>query len=105
MEYDPELVDGFDFDLVVTPGNSTATYRQMMDKMLYDLLTGGAINIEMFLENTTLPFAGKLLESIKQQQQDIMQGQAPTAPPPELVQEMQGMANPQAMEMINRSFA
>lgn len=105
MEYDPEMVDGFDFDLVVTPGNSTATYRQMMDKMLYDLLTGGAINIEMFLENTTLPFAGKLLESIKQQQQEIMQGQAPTAPPPELVQEMQGMANPQAMEMINRSFA
>lgn len=104
MEFDPDLVDGFDFDLTVTPGVNAPIYRQMMDKTLYDLLMGGAINIEMFLENTSLPFAGKLLESIKQQQQDVMSGQQATAPAPELAEQINSMANPEAMNMINQSF-
>ncbi len=104
MEFDPDLVDGFNFDLNVVPGLNSPVFRQMADKMLYDLLSVQAISIEQFLENTSLPFADKLLDSIRQQQQDLMQGQPLTPPPQELVDQINQGSDPRAMEMINRSF-
>jgi len=92
MEFDPSLVDGFDFDLVVTPGTSSAVYKQVMDDILFRLLDSQQINIEMFLQNTSLPFAAKLLESIQSQKQALMQGQQIPAPDQALVQELQAMS-------------
>jgi len=107
MEFDPDLVDGFDFDLIVKPGINSPLYRQMVDQMLYDLLQTQAINIEQFLENSSMPFADKLLDSIRQQQNELMQGVQGgdlTAPDSELASQLQGQANPKAMELINRSI-
>ena len=65
LEYDPSKVDGIDFDLVVSESNNTPIYRTFMDEMLYKLLEMQAINIEQFLQNTSMPFADKMLESIR----------------------------------------
>lgn len=102
MEYDPELVDGFNFDLVVAPGNNSPIYRQAMDQMLLELLQMSAINIEQYLENTSMPYADKLLESIHKQQADIAAGQQATPPPQELVDQINNASNPKAMALINK---
>jgi len=101
LEYDPEMVDGIDFDLVISEGNNTPIYRSLMDEMLFKLLEMQAINIEQFLQNTSYPFADKLLEAIRQQQQDIMNGQAPGMPPQELVNAINQQANPQFQNVLN----
>ena len=101
LEYDPEQVDGIDFDMAIAEGNDTPIYRVFMEETLSKLLEMGAININMFLENTSLPFADKMLEAIHQQQQSLMQGQAPGMPRQELMQGIQGQTNPEFMKVLN----
>ena len=87
----------------------TPVYRQIIDDMLFQLLQGQMIDIGMFLENSSLPFADRLLEQIRQRQQQMQQqGAIPGGDiiDPALMQEVQQQAsqkaNPQAMDMINK---
>ena len=43
----------------------------VVDDLLFQLLQGQFIGIEMFLEHSSLPFADKLLTSIKNQQEQM----------------------------------
>lgn len=101
--YDPDLVKNLDFDVVVTQGVDTPVYRQIIDETLMKLLEGQMIDIEMFLEQTSLPFADKLLAAIKQRKEQMVQGAGMEQLPPELVQQAAQGANPKAMEMLNRA--
>lgn len=98
VEYDPEMIDDLDVDVVVTQSNDTPIYRQFMDDMLFKLLEMQAIGVESFLENTTLPFADKLLETLRRERQEIQQ----QGFSPEVMNQVQG--NPQAMNAINQSL-
>ncbi len=60
-KYSPEKVQGLDFDVRVTQGMDTPVYRSIIDDTLMKLMEGGAIGVELFLEHTSMPFAGKLL--------------------------------------------
>jgi hypothetical protein len=100
--YDPELVRNIDFDVVVVQGSDTPVYRQMIDETLMKLLEGQMIDLEMFLEHTSLPFADKLLASVRQRKEQIAQtGEIP----PEIITEAQAASassNPQALAMANQ---
>ena len=62
--WDPAKIIDVDFELVVTAGNDTPVYRSIIDQTLLEMLQSQMIDLEMYLENTTLPFADNLLESI-----------------------------------------
>lgn len=107
MVYDPERVRNLEVELKVAPSMDTPVYRQIIDDMLFQLLQAQMIDIGMFLENSSLPFADRLLEQIRQRQQEMQQGMMPGQPiDPALMQQVQQQAqqnaNPQAMDMINK---
>ena len=111
MVYDPERVRNLEVELKVSPSTDTPVYRQVIDDMLFQLLQAQMIDITMFLENSSLPFAERLLEQIRQRQQDMaQQGGIPAggAITPDMMAQVQQMAqqqgNPQAMQMLNQAM-
>lgn len=98
--YDPEKVRDLDFDLLVTQGTDTPIYRQFMDDMLMQLLERQQIDVEMYLEHTSAPFADKLLDTIRRRKEEMQQG-LPPGTPPEVAQAAQA-GDPKALEMINQ---
>jgi len=101
--WDPNLVKNIDFDIVVSQGTDTPVYRQMIDDTLMKLLEGQMIDLEMFLEQTSLPFADKLLAAVKQRKQQMEQGIPGQLPEEIMTQASQG-ANPQAMAMAKKAI-
>lgn len=51
--------------------SDTPVYRQMIDDTLFKLLELQVIDGKMFLENTALPFADKILDGISKKQEEI----------------------------------
>ncbi|NOR86294.1 MAG: hypothetical protein GQ527_01665 [Bacteroidales bacterium] len=76
-QYNPELVKDIEYDLVTSDGVDTPAYRMMVDAELHKLLELGAIDVKMYLQQSSYPFADKLLASMESKAQE--QGQAPTA--------------------------
>jgi hypothetical protein len=97
--FDPARIKDLEFDTTISKGKDAPAFRMMMDDLLLQLLQGQYIDVEMYLQNTSAPFADKLLEQIKQRKEMAMQGQNPGQIPPELMQTLG--SNPQALEMIN----
>jgi hypothetical protein len=71
--YQPELVSDIDFDLVIGKSANAPVFRMMIDDILMKFVDSGQIDLPMFLENTSLPFAEKLLQQIKEKQEAMMQ--------------------------------
>jgi len=102
--YDPELAKDIDFDIVVTQGSDTPVYRQLIDNTLLQLLQNQLIDLEMYLEQTSLPFADKLLQAVRQRREMAEQGQVPGGLPPELMAQVQQGSNPKAMALLQQSL-
>lgn len=70
--YEPQMAQKIiDFNLVVSQSNDTPIFRQVIDDTLMGFLDKQLITFEMFLDNTSLPFAEKLkadLLKLKEQQ-------------------------------------
>lgn len=74
--YDPRMAEKIvDFNLVVTQSTDTPVFRAAMDDMLLQLFQTGAIPLEMFLDNTSMPFAEKLKSDLQQLKEQAQQGQ------------------------------
>lgn len=98
--WDPDVIKDMEFDLIIAQSNETPAYRDMMETSLRELFTANAINIVTYLENSSMPWADKILDSVKQQQEAMAQGQTPVITP-EMAQQAQ-QANPQAMGMMQK---
>lgn len=103
--YDPESIKDFEFDLVVSEGMDTPVFNQIIGEQLFNLLQMGAIDTEIYLQHSPMPFAQNILESLQQRKQQLQQGQNPGAIPPELMQQAVGQANPQVMQMLDQMLA
>jgi hypothetical protein len=111
--YKPSQVEGVDIDLKVVRGTDTPVYRQLIDDLLFKLLDGNFIDVEMFLENTSLPFADHILETIAKRRQQMQAGQVPNAAlDPNVMAQMAaqpgGQASgisPQAQALMNTMMA
>lgn len=78
--YDPLMAQKIvDFNLVVTQSSNTPVFRAAMDDMLLQLFQAGAIPLEMFLDNTSMPFADKLKSDLQQLKDQAQQGQSDPA--------------------------
>lgn len=67
--YRPKDAKNIDWDLLVKEGTSTPLFRQMQEDYLWKMFEVGAIDREMFLSNSSLPFTDKLLDQITKAQQ------------------------------------
>ncbi len=83
--YDPDKVRNSQFDLALIENQSQGMFRIQNENLLLSLLQSNAIDLETYLESSTSPFADKMLERVKQKQeeaqaqQQAMATQQPTA--------------------------
>lgn len=74
--YDPLMAQKIvDFNLTVSQSADTPVFRAAMDDMLFQLFQTGAIPLEMLLDNTSMPFAEKLKNDLKQLKAQAETGQ------------------------------
>ena len=73
--YDPLLCGEVDFDLSISEMADSPVFRMQMNDLLMQMFQLGAINITQLLENGSWPFADRLLESLKADQQAAMEAQ------------------------------
>ena len=99
--YNPEKIKNTEFDISISQSPSTPAFRMLMDDMLMQLIKEGLIDIETYLENASLPFADKILSTIRRKKQEVEQGQVQGQPMGAEVQQlMQGQGNEQAQQML-----
>lgn len=94
MVYDPEKIKDLDYSINVAQGIDTPAYRMILDDQLKGLFEAGAIDAELYLQNSSHPFSDKLLEGLKgkKEEQAALQQQAQQANP-QKVQQVQQMMN------------
>lgn len=63
--FDPEKIRNVEFENAIVQGNNTPAFRALIDETLLDLLRSQLIPLDVFLENCSLPFADRILQSIK----------------------------------------
>ena len=94
--YDPDV----EYDLSIEESTTTPVYRAMANEMLMELFRAQAINVKQLLENGNFPFADSLLQSIKAEEEKMMQGQAEGLPPEVMAQAQQGAD----MNAVNQAY-
>lgn len=73
--YNPKKVRDADIDVYVSEGSNTPVYQMVMNDFLMQLFQAQAISVKQLLENSSLPFAKRILESIKRDEAEIEQAQ------------------------------
>lgn len=97
--YDPKKVQDSEIDVYITESSNTPVYQMVMNDFLMELYKSQAISVKQLLENSSLPFAERILENIKRDEAEIEQAQQQgraaqlQGVPPEMIQ--QGGAMPQ----------
>ncbi len=71
--YTPEKIRQSDFDITLTEGVDTVAYRMALENTLFEALKGGMIDLKMYLEASSAPYADRLLEMIKSREEEGMQ--------------------------------
>jgi hypothetical protein len=111
MRWDREMIRDIDYDVSISEGVDTPVFRQVMEDNLLALLDKQIIDGPIYLENSSMPYADKLLESINRRRQQLQEEQAPP-PDAQYMNDMQQantqlqqQANPQAMELINKALS
>ena len=107
--WNKDIIKDIDFENVVAQSTDTPVYRSIMEEQLSKLLDSQLIDLRMFLENSSLPFADKLLRAIDQREQTAKEAQGqPGQPAQPDMQELQAMAqqgDPQARALIEKMMA
>lgn len=89
--FDPNRIKEFDFDLKISEGQDTPVFRQIISDQLFQMLQANMIDLQMFLENSGMPYAEKLLAAIKNRQEQAVEQQA---------QEQQPQGQPISQEQV-----
>lgn len=100
--YDPDKVRNVEFDSVITDSANTPAYRMVMNNFLLELYKNQAFDIKVLMENSSYPFADKILRSISKREEEMASMQA--GQPPQIPAELQQGANPQAMSLLNQAM-
>lgn len=74
--YDPDKVQNAQIDLKITEGTNTPSFQMLQNDFLMQLFERNAIDVKTLLENCSYPFATKILEAIKRNEQALMNQQA-----------------------------
>ena len=97
-----------DVDISIVQGSDTPVFRSIMDDTLWKLLEAGLIDIEMFLNNTNMPFGERLLNDVKMRKEQAMQQQQDMMPPEQMQQmamaqqQAASQSDPRAIALMQR---
>jgi hypothetical protein len=96
-----EAAKGRDLDVMISMGRATNTpvMRQIQDDILINFLNSGLIDLGIFTELTSLPFADNLREAINRKQQELEAAQQQAA-----ANGMPTQADPDAMAAIQEQL-
>ena len=104
--YEPQVVDKIvDWNIVISEGVDTPVFRQLSDDLLKYLFEAKAITVELLLENSSAPFAKRLLSQIRNAQQQMQDGMMQGA-----VEGMQNIdlsqmqSDPQSLAMVQQLY-
>lgn len=101
--YDPKEINNVDFDSVISHVPNTAVFRQLAEDTLLNLLDRQIIDGEMYLQNTTLPFADKLLSTLQKKKEALQQGNHNPLPEEAQLQQMVAQnADPRMQQILNK---
>ncbi|MBR3883325.1 MAG: hypothetical protein IKJ31_00985 [Bacteroidaceae bacterium] len=93
--YNPEKVQNAEIDLTISEGYNTPAYQMLANDFLMELFRAQALDVKTLLENTSYPFADKILEAIKRNEEQMAQGAPMGGIPPEVMQQLQiGQGSP-----------
>ena len=98
VEYDPRKIRDVEFDLTVVESTATPTYRAMANDFLMKIFEMGQITLQQLLDVGDFPFADRLLQLVKSQQEQIEQGQMPAGISPEMLSQIQPGADMEAVD-------
>lgn len=103
--YEPEKVQGAQIDIQLADGSNSPSFQMLENEFLMNLFDKGAIQVKTLLENSSFPFASKILESIKRDEEEMAKQQEMMSLQgidPSVMQQMQQQApNPALMARMN----
>lgn len=99
VEYDPQQIQDVEFDLSIVESTNTPVYRQIANDFLMEVWKTGQISLIQMLRHGSFPFADELIQELESQQQKIEEGQIPQGVSPQLMQQVTGGANRDAVNM------
>ena len=83
--YNPDKVQNSEFDLTISEGYNTPAYQLIANDFLMELFRANAIDVKTMLENSSYPFATKILEALKRNEEQAAKGGAMEGVSPELM--------------------
>jgi hypothetical protein len=94
-DYNPAVAGEVAVDIVIGKSSNAPVYREVREQYLKDFFDRGAIDLEMFLENSTIPWSPSFVRAVKQHKEMMMQQMGIVDPnqamPPEQQQEALAM--------------
>ena len=90
--YDPQKVQDSELDITISEGYNTPAYQMLANDFLMELFRAKALDVKTMLENSSYPFATKILEAIKRNEEAAAQGKPLEGIPPELMSQLQSAA-------------
>lgn len=82
--YSPQKVRNSEFDLTITEGYNTPAFQMLANDFLMELFKVQAVDVKTMLENSSYPFAKKILEAIKRNEEQVAKNMPMSGIPPEL---------------------
>lgn len=83
--YNPEKVQNSELDITISDGYNTPAYQMLANDFLMELFRSNAVDVKTMLENTSFPFATKILEAIKRNEEQAAKGVPMEGISPELL--------------------
>ncbi len=87
--YDPQKVQDSELDITISEGYNTPAYQMLSNDFLMELFRANAVDVKTMLENSSYPFATKILEAIKRNEEAAAAGQQMQGIPPELMAQLE----------------
>lgn len=95
--YSPQKVRNSEFDLTLSEGYNTPAYQMLANDFLMQLFQAQALDVKTMLENSSYPFAKKILEAIKRNEEQAANNQPMQGIPMELLEQIAGEAPSKAV--------
>ena len=88
--YNPQKVQECELEVTISDGYNTPAYQMLANDFLMELFRSNALDVKTLLENSSYPFATRVLESLKRNEEQMAKGLPPEGIPPELMNMLAG---------------
>ena len=88
--YNPQKVQECELEVTISDGYNTPAYQMLANDFLMELFRSNALDVKTLLENSSYPFATRILESLKRNEEQMAKGLPPEGIPPELMNMLAG---------------